>query len=184
MSFSRNKIHPTNQLLISSRGRICLRTIRQNQTASRSIANDQSSIFRQNRHLRSLCSKSDEDVYQQLRANRDMLCLSGKLPSNSPLSAADTPAFVPKDRLSGHRRAEATPSFGRLRPAMTKTTIGGHSCTRDAITSAAARSPESRAPCAVEKKFGEVASPAKNSRPSTGAASTARIPAWPGSAWE
>ena len=40
------------------------------------------------------------------------------------------------------------------------------------------------APWAVEKKFGEVASPAKNKRPSTGAASTARIPAWPGKACE
>ena len=47
-----------------------------------------------------------------------------------------------------------------------------HGCasyTRAAITSLAARSPESLAPCAVEKKFGEVASPAKNNRPSTGA---------------
>jgi hypothetical protein len=52
------------------------------------------------------------------------------------------------------------------------------------ITSRAARSPLSRAPCAVEKKFGEVASPAKNSRPSTGAASAARSPACPGRAWE
>src|SRR5689334_23426139 len=51
-------------------------------------------------------------------------------------------------------------------------------------TSLAARSPESLAPCAVEKKFGEVASPAKNSFPSTGAASTARLPAWPGRACE
>ena len=55
---------------------------------------------------------------------------------------------------------------------------------RVATTSPAARSPESLAPCAVEKKFGEVASPAKNNRPSTGAASTARSPAWPGSACE
>src|SRR5712671_7898114 len=52
------------------------------------------------------------------------------------------------------------------------------------ITSPAALSPLSLAPCAVEKKCGEVASPAKNSRPSTGAASAARSPAWPGSAWE
>jgi hypothetical protein len=52
------------------------------------------------------------------------------------------------------------------------------------ITSFAALSPESFAPWAVEKKFGEVASPAKNRRPSTGAASTARIPACPGSACE
>jgi len=36
--------------------------------------------------------------------------------------------------------------------------------------------PLSRAPCAVEKKFGEVASPAKNSRPSTGAASNGALP--------
>jgi hypothetical protein len=49
-------------------------------------------------------------------------------------------------------------------------------------TSFAALSPLSLAPCAVEKKFGEVASPAKNSRPLIGAASTARMPAWPGSA--
>lgn len=47
----------------------------------------------------------------------------------------------------------------------------------EASTSAAARSPLSRAPCAVEKNSGEVASPAKNSLPSTGAASTARSPA-------
>jgi hypothetical protein len=53
-----------------------------------------------------------------------------------------------------------------------------------ATASPAALSPESLAPCAVEKKFGEVASPAKNKRPSTGAASTARAPAWPGSACE
>jgi predicted DCC family thiol-disulfide oxidoreductase YuxK len=53
-----------------------------------------------------------------------------------------------------------------------------------AMASRAARAPESLAPCAVEKKFGEVASPANNSRASTGAASTARSPAWPGSAWE
>ena len=52
------------------------------------------------------------------------------------------------------------------------------------IASPAARSPLSLAPCAVEKKFGEVASPAKNKRPSTGAASTARLPAWPGRACE
>src|ERR1700676_220060 len=50
--------------------------------------------------------------------------------------------------------------------------------------SPAALSPLSRAPCAVEKKFGEVASPAKNKRPSTGEASTARAPAWPGRACE
>src|SRR5256885_13655133 len=49
----------------------------------------------------------------------------------------------------------------------------------EATTSPAARSPLSRAPCAVEKKFREVASPAKNRRPSTGVASTARSPAWP-----
>ena len=51
-------------------------------------------------------------------------------------------------------------------------------------TSPAALSPQSLAPCAVEKKFGDVASPAKNNLPSTGAASTARSPAWPGRAWE
>ena len=34
------------------------------------------------------------------------------------------------------------------------------------------------------KKSGGVASPAKNRRSSTGAASTARLPAWPGSACE
>ena len=58
------------------------------------------------------------------------------------------------------------------------------SSSRRANTSSAARSPQSRAPCAVEKKSGEVASPAKNGRPSTGAASTARSPAWPGRACE
>src|SRR5579872_1041227 len=52
------------------------------------------------------------------------------------------------------------------------------------ITSRAARIPESCAPWAVVKKSGEVASPAKNSRPSTGAASTARLPACPGKACE
>jgi len=51
-------------------------------------------------------------------------------------------------------------------------------------TSPAALTPLSWAPCAVEKKFGEVASPAKNSRPSTGAASAARLPEWPGKACE
>ena len=54
----------------------------------------------------------------------------------------------------------------------------------DANTSVAALSPLSLAPWAVVKKFGEVASPAKNRRPSTGAARVARSPAWPGSACE
>ena len=54
----------------------------------------------------------------------------------------------------------------------------------EAKTSRAARSPVSLAPWAVEKKLGEVASPAKNSRPSTGAANTSRLPAWPGRACE
>jgi hypothetical protein len=52
------------------------------------------------------------------------------------------------------------------------------------MTSPAALSPESRAPCAVVKKLSEVASPAKNNLPSTGAASTARAGAWSGSACE
>jgi hypothetical protein len=65
---------------------------------------------------------------------------------------------------------------------MTKEKSQGHSVASEATTSPAALSPLSLAPCAVEKKFGEVASPAKNKRPSTGAASTARAPAWPGSA--
>ena len=44
-----------------------------------------------------------------------------------------------------------------------------HTGERLRATSAAARSPVSWAPCAVEKNPGEVASPAKNRRPSTGA---------------
>src|ERR1700754_2890256 len=63
-------------------------------------------------------------------------------------------------------------------------TACSHLLASEATTSPAALSPLSLAPCAVEKKFGEVASPAKNSRPSTGAASTARAPAWPGRACE
>jgi hypothetical protein len=55
---------------------------------------------------------------------------------------------------------------------------------RTASTSSAARKPLSQAPCTVEKKVGCVASPAKKSRSATGAASTARAPACPGSACE
>ena len=59
---------------------------------------------------------------------------------------------------------------------------GVHTGERLRVTSAAARSPVSWAPCAVEKNPGEVASPAKNRRPSTGAARTARSPKHPGRA--
>ena len=52
--------------------------------------------------------------------------------------------------------------------------VEGHYLASEATASPAALSPQSRAPCAVEKNPGEVASPAKNNRPSTGAASTAR----------
>ena len=47
-----------------------------------------------------------------------------------------------------------------------------------------AATPVNQAPCAVEKSDVEQASPAKNSRPSTGAASAARHSAMPGSAYE
>src|SRR3982074_2446680 len=67
---------------------------------------------------------------------------------------------------------------------LAKTGVGRQLLASAFSISPAALSPLSLAPCAVEKKFGEVASPAKNSRPSTGAASPARSPAWPGSAWE
>src|SRR5262245_6500120 len=51
-------------------------------------------------------------------------------------------------------------------------------------TCSAAATPVSHPPCAVEKFPREQASPAKNSRPSTGAASAARQSAIPGIAYE
>src|SRR4030088_147208 len=84
------------QAAVSDQGRICFRTIRQIQTALRSIASDESNIHRQSRRLLSLCSKFGEDAYQQYHAIPYTVGLSWKLPSNPPLSAAGNPALIPR----------------------------------------------------------------------------------------
>src|SRR5882762_4576714 len=48
--------------------------------------------------------------------------LRGRSPFGAAKARASTSSFVwqSKTRMAGHRRAEATPSFGRLCPAMTE----------------------------------------------------------------
>ncbi len=162
--------------MILDQGHICFRTIRQIQGALRSIASGQLNILHQSRHPLSLCSKFDEDADQRHRANRDTIRLSSML----PLALRLVPTTLSRSIVRSNRRIDC-----RVKPCNDEgAKSAGHPILSEATTSPAALSPLSLAPCAVEKKFGEVASPAKNNRSSTGDASTARAPAWPGSACE
>lgn len=108
-----------------------------------------------------------------------------------PLAGASTRALRWPGLSAAKPGFSSLPGFADASPVMDHTgtsaraTAHRSALTRSsAITASAARMPLRQAPWAVEKSFTMLASPAKNTRPSTGAASVSRAPACPGSAWE